>query len=119
MIVELSNERKFIVKIKYITNCKFKKCKDEYNRLITMSWKERGCNVTISEIPEKSSTSKTIVLGSSMCNYQDIFDKKVAKGLAYLRAINQLKALNLIEEYEVKELRQFNLNSETFKCEAK
>lgn len=116
MIVKLSNGRKFIVKNKYTSEEFIKETKDEYGRDIFTIWQERGCIVNMYEYFKSQPTHRIIVQGRSHCAYQDKFDKKYAKIAAYIRAIEALQELNIINENEFNELATFSLNCSSYTC---
>lgn len=114
MIIQLSNKRKFIVKNKFETVEQEKFTKDEFDRNIITFWTEHGCKVIIKEIFKNKFIDSVCAIGCSYCNYKDKFDKKLAKSLAYNRAIAKLLKIGEIDQNEANELATFKLDCDYF-----
>jgi hypothetical protein len=116
MRVILSNGRQFIVKVRYSTEYKQTHVKDEFQRDVYTEWEEHNTALTITEWFKDANMAKVTVTGFAHCNYQDQFNKEVGKSLAYFRALEQLEALKIINEYEAEELASFKLNHPVYQC---
>lgn len=116
MRIVLSNGRQFIVKLRYVNDYHSTQTKDKFGRYVYTEWDERTTMVTISEWFKKEPKVSTVVVGKSTCNYQDKYDKRIGKGLAYFRALQELQKNGIITEYESEEMAAFELNAPVYKC---
>lgn len=116
MRVILSNGRQFIIKIRYSKEFKHSSNRDEFNRMVFTEWTEYNTMLTITEWFPKEKMSRVTITGYAHCHYQDTFNKETGKSLAYLRALNTLEELKIINAYEEEELAGFKLDRSVYKC---
>lgn len=110
MRIELSSGRKFNIKVAYNTVPKSTHHRDEFGRDIYIDWEEKDTYVTISEWFTLMPNVSTNIVGKSHCHYQDTFDKRLGRDIAYFRAINEMRELGIINDDEMKEMETFELN---------
>lgn len=116
MRVELSNGRQFIIKIRYKTNERVTSEYNERNQKVTTEWQERETIVSITEYKHPEPTSGITVFGRAICGPEDKFSKKIGKGLAFFRALQEAEAYEMLTIDESRELAQFELNEVSFVC---
>lgn len=114
MRIILSNDKQFIIKIKYHVNPMSKYSKDEYGREVITCWNDYTTEVTIREWTEKEYQSKVIVKGYSHCSYKDKFSKSIGRSLAYYDAVTTMLENGLISVKESEEFDMFDLNATVF-----
>lgn len=114
MLIELSNGRKFLVKVTYKANEKDSITKDKYGRIIYKTWTEHDTLVFVSEWFKEMPDSMVKFVGITHCSYKDLFKKSIGRKIAYLKAVKKMVDTGIISGEEVLELTNFNLNKNEY-----
>lgn len=101
-VKDKNDRQKYVIKIQYDwTKPIMTQTKDEWQRLITTTWRERKTTVTITPWNENGEpVSRTIFMGTTTCHYKDKYDKRVGREVAFRRCLTEMYEQEAIDEDE-------------------
>lgn len=111
MQIELTNGRRFLVKVTYKEHPKDSFTRDEFGRAVYKSWSERDTLVFISEWEGKQPDSMVKFIGIAHCSYKDMFKRSAGRKIAYLKAVRKMVDLGVLKGEEIAEMSSYDLNS--------
>jgi len=111
MQIELTNGRRFLVKVTYKNHPKSTFIRDEYGREVYRSWNERDTLVFVSEWENSQPDAMVKFIGIAHCSYRDVFKKSVGRKIAYLKALRKMVEVGVIKGEELAEMTSYDLDS--------
>lgn len=116
-------QRDLIVKIQYdftkpLTATETEK--DEYGRTVIKVWREKRTTVTVYEFdPVREPESKTVYVGTTVCDYHDVkkYSKKKGRIIAWHNALDELIDKNIISHGEYDVLFDLDLSATSYEID--